>query len=87
MVMVAYLWEYAQVTKDDLSPQLATLFPVSYWNISCKCAVNEELEYSLPFEFWIEIGENEKSELVTQFFYTSLLWPTVLKSTVWPKNS
>ena len=68
MVMVAYLWEYAQVTKDDLSPQLATLFPVSYWNISCKCAVNEELEYSLPFEFWIEIGENEKSELVTQFF-------------------
>ena len=68
IVMVAYLWEYAQVTKNDLSPQLATLFPVSYWNFSCKCAVNEELEYGLPFEFWIEIGENEKSELVTQFF-------------------
>ena len=29
IVMVTYLWEYAQVTKDDLSRQLATLFPVS----------------------------------------------------------
>lgn len=28
-VMVTYLWEYAYVTKDDLSSQLATLFSVS----------------------------------------------------------
>ena len=28
IVMVTYLWEYAQVTKDDLTPPLATLFPV-----------------------------------------------------------
>ena len=51
IVMVAYLWEYAQVTKDDLSPQLATLFMVCCQNIFCKCAVNEELEYSVPFKF------------------------------------
>ena len=51
IVMVAYLWEYAQVTKDDLSPQLATLFLVCCQNIFCKCAVNEELEYSVPFKF------------------------------------
>ena len=50
IVMVAYLWEYAQVTKDDLSPQLATLFLVCCQNIFCKCAVNEELEYSVPFK-------------------------------------
>ena len=29
IVMVTYLWEYPQVTKDDLSQQLVTLFPVS----------------------------------------------------------
>ena len=28
IVMVTYLWEYAQVTKDDVTPPLATLFPV-----------------------------------------------------------
>ena len=49
--MVTYLWEYAQVTNDDLSSQLATLFPVHCRNIFCKCAVNEELEYGVPFKF------------------------------------
>ena len=63
--MVTYLWEYAQVTKDDLSPQLATLFPVKCWNILCKRAVNEELENGAPFEFWNEMGriENQSSSL------------------------
>lgn len=49
--MWTYLCEYAQVTKEDLSPKLATLFPVRFSNIFCKCCVNDELEKGAPFEF------------------------------------
>ena len=51
IVMQTYLCEYAQVTKEDLSPKLATLFPVRFSNIFCKCCVNDELEKGAPFEF------------------------------------
>ena len=51
IVMPTYLCEYAQVTKEDLSPKLATLFPVRFSNIFCKRCVNDELEKGAPFEF------------------------------------
>ena len=49
--MSTYLWEYAQVTKDDLSPHTATLLPVRSSNIFCRRVVNDVLEYGAPLEF------------------------------------
>ena len=60
--MRTYLCEYAQVTKEDLSPKLATLFPVRFSNIFCKCCVNDELEKGAPFEFWNEIEKRIESQ-------------------------
>ena len=51
IAMSTYLWEYAQVTKDDLSPHTATLLPVRSSNIFCKRVVNDVLEYGAPLEF------------------------------------
>lgn len=51
ITMSTQLWEYAQVTKDDLSPQTATLLPVKSSTIFCKRGVNEVLEYGAPWEF------------------------------------